>query len=260
MVLSGINIYPIKSTKGISLETAFVEERGIQFDRRWMVVDEAGVFLSQRDYPRLALVVTMIKPDGLCVDAPGMPTLTLPVKPKSNEIVKVRVHDDITKGVSAGEEAGNWFSDFLGVSCRVVFMPDEIIRPVDPDYARENDIVSYADAFPLLLISQPSLDDLNSRLAVPVPMNRFRPNVVISGCRAFDEDKWKKILVGDTVFHVTKPCSRCVTTTVDQTTGFKARSRWQRFQNIEKSMGKFCSGRILFLKKGECSMSEISSN
>lgn len=249
MVLSGINIYPIKSTKGISLETAFVEERGIQFDRRWMVVDEAGVFLSQRDYPRLALVVTMIKPDGLCVDAPGMPTLTLPVKPKSNEIVKVRVHDDITKGVSAGEEAGNWFSDFLGVSCRVVFMPDEIIRPVDPDYARENDIVSYADAFPLLLISQPSLDDLNSRLAVPVPMNRFRPNVVISGCRAFDEDKWKKILVGDTVFHVTKPCSRCVTTTVDQTTGVQGKEPLATLSKYRKVDGQVLFGQNIIPEK-----------
>jgi len=115
-------------------------------------------------------------------------------------------------------------------------MPEESLRPVDPDYAREGDIVSFADAFPLLLISQPSLDDLNSRLVVPVPMNRFRPNIVVSGCGAYDEDKWKIIRVGGTFFHVKKPCSRCVTTTIDQTTGVQGKeplATLSKYRNID---------------------------
>ncbi len=241
MVLSELNIYPIKSTKGISLQSALVERRGIRFDRRWMVVDEAGMFLSQRDHPRLALVSTKIEPGSLCVRATGMPTLELPMQPESDEVVRVQVHDDITKGISAGEEARNWFSNFLGVPCRVVFMTEEILRPVNPDYAREGDIVSFADAFPLLLISQASLDDLNSRLAVPVPMNRFRPNVVVNGCGAFDEDGWKKIRVGNMVFHVVKPCGRCVTTTVDQSTGVQGKeplATLSKYRNV--------GGKVLF--------------
>ena len=249
MVLTEIDIYPIKSTKGISLQTAHVEPRGIQFDRRWMVVDEAGMFLSQRDHPRLALVSTKIGSGVLQVIAEGMQTLELPMKMKSNDIVEVQVHDDITKGVSAGKEAGNWFSTFLGVPSRVVFMPEEIRRPVDPDYARDGDIVSFADAFPLLLISQPSLDDLNSRLAVPVPMNRFRPNIVVSGCRAFDEDKWKKIRVGDVVFHVMKPCSRCVTTTVDQATGVQGKEPLATLSQYRKVGGQVLFGQNIIPEK-----------
>ena len=221
MILSEINIYPIKSTKGISLQSAHVERRGIQFDRRWMVVDETGMFMSQRDFPRLALVSTRIDGEVLHVTAAGMPALTLSIKPRLGDTVRVQVHDDVTKGVFAGEEAKNWFSDFLRVACRVMFMPDEILRPVNPKYARGGDIVSFADAYPLLLISQSSLDDLNKRLTVPVPMNRFRPNIVIRGCGAYDEDQWKKIRIGKMVFHVVKPCSRCVTTTVDQATGIQ---------------------------------------
>ncbi len=236
MVLSEINIYPIKSTKGISLQTAFVERRGIQFDRRWMVVNEAGVFLSQRNFPKLALVSTQVDSGCLRVSAPGMRTIELPLTPNNSDSFSVQVWDDAARAVSAGDESKKWFSDFLGIACRVVFMPEESLRPVDPDYAREGDIVSFADAFPLLLISQPSLDDLNSRLVVPVPMNRFRPNIVVSGCGAYDEDKWKIIRVGGTFFHVKKPCSRCVTTTIDQTTGVQGKeplATLSKYRNID---------------------------
>jgi len=223
MVLSEINIYPIKSAKGISLQTAFVERRGIRFDRRWMVVNETGMFLSQRDYPRLALVSTAIESGTLRVTAPGLPALELLVEPKPADIMRVQVHDTITSGMSAGEEAGKWFSNFLGVRCRVVFMTEEIVRPVDPDYARDGDIVSFADAYPLLLLTQASVDDLNTRLAVPVPMNRFRPNIVVAGSRAYDEDRWKSIRIGESVFHLMKGCARCITTTVDQATGVQGK-------------------------------------
>ncbi len=249
MVLSEINIYPIKSTKGISLQTAEVERRGIRFDRRWMVVDHNGMFLSQRDTPRLALISTKIDSDVLHVSAENMPVLELRMKPNSSEILQVQVHDDITKGMSAGEEARQWFSDFLGVSCRVVFMAEEIIRPVDADYARDGDIVSFADAFPLLLISQPSLDDLNSRLEMPVPMNRFRPNLVINGCEAYEEDRWKRIRIGGTIFQLVKPCARCVTTTVDQATGVQGKEPLATLSQYRNAGGKVLFGQNVIPEK-----------
>ncbi|MGA9406342.1 MAG: MOSC N-terminal beta barrel domain-containing protein [Bacteroidota bacterium] len=242
MVLSEIYIYPIKSTRGISLQSGYVERRGIQFDRRWMVVNEAGMFMSQRDFPRLALVSTRIDSTLLHVNAPGMPVLEIPMKQYFFHPVQVQVHDDVTQGISAGEDAKNWFSNFLDVPCRVVFMPEEIFRPVDSDYAHDGDIVSFADAFPLLLISQSSLDDLNTRLIVPVPMNRFRPNIVIRGCGAYDEDKWKKIRVGETIFHVVKPCSRCVTTTVDQATGIQGKEPLATLSQYRKVNGQVFFG------------------
>ena len=128
-------------------------------------------------------------------------------------------------------------------------MPEEILRPVNPDYAREGDIVSFADAFPLLLISQASLDDLNSKLAVPVPMNRFRPNIVINGCGAFDEDGWKKIRVGNMVFHVMKPCGRCVTTTVDQSTGVQGKEPLATLSKYRKVDGKVLFGQNVIPEK-----------
>ncbi|MGA7161012.1 MAG: MOSC N-terminal beta barrel domain-containing protein [Bacteroidota bacterium] len=242
MILSEINIYPLKSAKGISLQTAYVELRGIQFDRRWMVVDESGMFLSQRDFPRLALVSTRIDNEILHVSASGMSALDLPIKQQFGHAVQVQIHSDVTKGVFAGEEAKNWFSDFLGVPCRVMFMPDEILRPVNPKYARDGDIVSFADAYPLLLISESSLDDLNKRLTVPVPMNRFRPNIVVRDCGAYDEDHWKKIRIGKMIFYVVKPCSRCVTPTVDQETGVQGKEPLATLSQYRKVDGQVFFG------------------
>ncbi len=235
ITLCEINIYPIKSTKGISLQSARVERRGLQFDRRWMIVDEAGVFLSQREFPRLALVSARIDGEALLVNAPGMGELFLGATSENNSAINVRVWDDDVKAVTAGEAAKKWFTEFLGAQCQPVFMPEESTRPVKPKYSRDNDIVSFADGYPLLLISRASLADLNLRLATPVPMNRFRPNLVVDGCDAYAEDTWKDIRVGDTIFHVAKPCERCVTTTVDQTTGVAGKeplATLSRYRNV----------------------------
>ena len=219
ITLSEINIYPIKSTKGITLQSAHVERRGIQYDRRWMIVDDAGAFLSQREFPRLALVSARIDSRELFVNAPGMSEIPIRAISESGSNITVRIWDDDVKAITAGESAKKWFTEFLRTPSQPVFMPEESHRPVNTKYSRDNDIVSFADGYPLLLISQASLDDLNSRLATPVPMNRFRPNIVVEGCNAFAEDTWKKIRVGEMIFHVAKPCERCVTTTVNQATG-----------------------------------------
>ena len=245
MTLSEINIYPIKSAKGISVGSAYVERRGIQLDRRWMVVNASGVFLSQRDFPRLALVSTRLGSDVLHVNAPGMKTLTLLLQPAAADPLRVRVWDDIVESFSAGEEASVWFSTYLRAPCRVVFMPEESMRRVEREYDVNNDIVSFADGFPLLLMSQSSLEDLNTKLPAPVPMNRFRPNVVVRGSVAFAEDRWKKIRIGSMLFYVVKACSRCVTTTVDQETGIQGKEPLATLSTYRKFDGNVLFGQNL---------------
>jgi len=219
MYISEINIYPVKSTKGIRLEAAHVERRGLRLDRRWMVVDESGVFISQRDLTKLALISTSLGETTLSLDAPGRPPLSLPLVPDGASFMNARVWDDAVRVCSMGKVADEWLTSFLGIRCRLVCMPDTTVRSVNPDFASPADIVSLADAFPILLISQASLDDLNSRLSQPVPMNRFRPNIVVGGSKAFEEDSWRRIRLGSLILRIVKPCSRCVTTTVDQQTG-----------------------------------------
>jgi uncharacterized protein YcbX len=216
--LSGLYVYPIKSAGGISLQASEVDERGLRHDRRWMLVDEAGRFISQRRSPRMALIGGRIEPDLLLVDAPDMPSLEIPLAPPQGEPLLAQVWNDLVEVLTVGVEADRWFGEFLGVRCKLVFLPDESVRPVDPDYGRTGDRVGLADGFPFLLASDASLADLNVRMESPVPMNRFRPNLVVQGCEPFAEDGWRLIRSGEITLRVAKPCARCVITTVDQGT------------------------------------------
>ena len=218
MYLSGLHVYPIKSMGGIPLEAWDVDGRGLRYDRRWMLVDEEGWFISQRELPRMALISVGIDPARLVVNAPGMPSLQLPLGPTTGETILARIWDDVVEVSPVAEDADRWFGEFLGVPCSLVSLPDESVRPVDPDYGEAGDQVGLADGFPFLLISEASLADLNARLEHPLPMNRFRPNLVIGGCEPFAEDGWSRVRIGSITFRVVKPCSRCAITTVDQTT------------------------------------------
>lgn len=221
--LSQINIYPIKSCRGFSTESWELEPRGFRYDRRWMLVDDEGMFLSQREFPRMTLISVEVESDRLRVEAPKMEPLFVPFQLNSGKHIPVTVWDDGVEAVSVGNDAAEWFSEFLGVSCKVVTMTERSIRPVEKEYSINNDVVSFADGFPLLLISEASLADLNTRLEVPIPMKRFRPNLVVKGCEPFAEDLWKEIMIGDVKLHVVKPCARCTVTTVDPETGEKGR-------------------------------------
>jgi MOSC domain-containing protein len=216
--LTGLHIYPIKSAHGISLAEAEVDEFGLRHDRRWMVVDESGTFLSQRSHPRLALVVPSIGDEALQVDAPGMGTLRTPLHPKATVATSVTVWDDTCPATWLGERTRTWFTEFLGTPCNLVHMADDVVRPADPAFAPPTARVSFADGFPFLLIAEESLADLNRRLAHPVPMNRFRPNLVVAGAEPYAEDDWRKIEIGGLGLRIVKPCGRCVVTTTDQTT------------------------------------------
>jgi uncharacterized protein YcbX len=219
--LSEINIYPIKSLKGISLENSPVEKRGLQFDRRWMLVDADKRLITQREVPGMALMGVSVGKDRLAVRFEDR-SIDIPMAPTPGKSDDVGIWKNIVPADVYDRETNAWFSQALGVNCRLVAMPETTRRPIDPEYAiRPDDVVSFADGYPFLLISEASLAELNSRLEVPVPMNRFRPNFVVSGSGPFEEDGWKIIRIGNTVFHVVKPCARCVLTTIDQSTGIK---------------------------------------
>jgi uncharacterized protein len=217
--LTGLNIYPIKSARGIALDESEIDECGLRHDRRWMVTDQSGGFLSQRSHPRLALVTPSIRGDTLRVDAPGSPVLELPLHPFETVTTSVTVWDDTCPATWAGEPAARWFSEVLETDCNLVHMADRHVRPADTTFAPPGTRVSFADGFPFLLISEESLADLNRRLADPLPMNRFRPNLVVAGGEPYAEDVWKRIEIGGIGLRVVKPCGRCVVTTTDQDTG-----------------------------------------
>jgi uncharacterized protein YcbX len=221
MIISQINVYPIKSLSGVNLRTSVAENRGLQFDRRWMLTDEQNQFLTQRDFPKMATISIKIINDGLRVSA-GAETLKISPEPKTDNVATVKIWSSRCRARIYENEVNQWFSDVLETNCRLVLMPEGTRRRVNYFYAvRRDDVVSFADGYPFLLTGENSLADLNSRLDAPVPMNRFRPNLVVSGSGAFAEDEWKKIKIGACVFHVVKQCARCVITTIDQGRGVK---------------------------------------
>lgn len=243
LVVSRLFVYPVKSLGGTELGVAEVEARGFRHDRRWMLVDGDGVFLSQRRYPRMALASARVEGDLLVVQAPGMPALKSPRSPENASITNVSVWGDAVEAVACGDEADRWFEKFLGVACRLVYMPDDVERAVDPGYARVGDQVGFADAFPFLFLSEASLDDLNARLDEPLPMNRFRPSIVIDGCGPYDEDRWLGVRLGGIRFRAVKPCARCAITTVDQATGEKGKEPLRTLATYRQVDGKVLFGR-----------------
>ena len=217
--LSEINIYPVKSLAGISLQSSEVEERGLKYDRRWVLVDETNTFITQRKFPGMALIKVSVETDGLKLQhkTKNVEPLIIPFKFEHNEKSDVVIWDDTVQGVFYNSEIDEWFSDMLGLKCRLVKMPDSTKRAVNKNYVK-NKIVSFADGYPFLIIGQSSLDDLNSRLEESLPMNRFRPNLVFTGGKPYEEDKWNKFKIGEVKFRGIKPSIRCVITTINQET------------------------------------------
>lgn len=216
-------VYPIKSLGGCRLESAAVGELGLASDRRWMLVDDAGVFLTQRANPRMALAHVAPNAEGVTVTAPGQDALTLTPPPRDAARRRVQIWDDVVEGTTYPAEIDTWFSAFIGSSVHLVYMDDDVRRRVDPVNAKPDDRAPFSDAYPLLIVSRESLAALNERLAAkgvdPVVVQRFRPNIVVDGVgEAFAEDAWTDIAVGSTRLRVAKPCARCVLTTVDPAT------------------------------------------
>ncbi|HEX2250245.1 MAG TPA: MOSC N-terminal beta barrel domain-containing protein, partial [Gemmatimonadales bacterium] len=240
--LTGLTVYPIKSAGGIPVSDWPVDEFGLRYDRRWMLVDDSGEFLSQRSHPRLALARPSIRDGSLRIDAPGMPSLELPLEPTASVTTDVTVWNDTCPAAWLGERPASWFSDFLGSSCSLVYMTGETLRPADPAYAPDGTRVSFADAFPFLIISEESLADLNRRLARPLPMNRFRPNLVVAGGAPYQEDLWERIEINGIGIRVVKPCARCVVTTTDQVTAEQGREPLRTLATYRQISGKVMFG------------------
>ena len=198
MRISEINIYPIKSLAGISLQEAMVEDRGLQFDRRWMLVDDANQFMTQRNFPAMALIRVAAYDSHLTASINSR-KLEIPFAPDTDICANVTVWNSKVSARIYENEINLWFSQILQTDCKLVLMTEESKRMVNPEYAirKFEDAVSFADGYPFLLIGEGSLADLNSRLETPLPMNRFRPNLVVSGSDAFAEDTWKKIKIGE---------------------------------------------------------------
>ena len=225
--LASIHIYPMKAARAVDLEQARVEPCGLAGDRRWLLVNEDGRSVTQREASSLARVsVTYDSPGGpIKVSAAGCPDCRIapPALARGAELLKVTVWDSVVPAAAAGPAADAWFSSYLGRPVRLVHLDDPTRRPVLPEYGRDGDVVSFADDFPLLLTSMGSLGELNRWLTgdgeQPVPMSRFRPSVAVTGAPPWAEDHWRRIRIGAVGFRVAKPCGRCVVTTIDQSTG-----------------------------------------
>ncbi|MFT3933313.1 MAG: MOSC domain-containing protein [Chitinophagaceae bacterium] len=256
LTVSGLYVYPIKSLGGIAVNNALVTSRGLQYDRRMMLVDEQNMFLTQREHAVMALLQPAIEEDGLYIHHKknGLPPLFIPHQPANNNSITVTVWDDTCSAILYEDNINEWFTEALQMTCKLAYMPDNSLREVDKRYAQDNEITSFADGYPMLLIGQASLDDLNGRLASPIPMNRFRPNIVFTGGEPFFEDQMRSFSINDIAFYGVKPCARCVMTTIDQESGIGSKEPLKTLARYRFKNNKILFGQNL-LHKGEGSIS-----
>jgi uncharacterized protein YcbX len=219
--LTGLWVYPVKSCRGIPLAEARATPHGLAHDREWLVVDEAGQFVTQRNFPRLAQIETVLTSESLELRAPGLELLEVPLAAGSQPHRTVTVWNHTTEALDEGDRAAAWLSEFLEARLRLVRWDPTRRRPTDPRWTGDTPAESYfADAYPFLVLSEESVADLNARIVgpVPLPMNRFRPNLVIAGGDAYVEDRVTTLRNDAFEFRIVKPCTRCVITTTDQAT------------------------------------------
>jgi uncharacterized protein YcbX len=216
-------VYPVKSCGGIEVDQADLTEMGLAQDRRWMIVDPAGRFRTQRDTPRLAIIRSALEQGGLRLRAPGFNDCLVPALCGSVAGRRVRVWNDEVEAIDAGDAAAAWLSDVIGTPLRLVRYPDRTARHSDPRWALRDDApVTFADGWALHVISDASLNDLSCQLSTPLPVARFRPNIVLTGLPAWSEDSVEAVRVRGAVLRFVKPCTRCATTVTDQDAGRRA--------------------------------------
>jgi len=214
-VLSEIFIYPVKSLAGIKVSNWSVNEKGLLHDRKWMLIDNNNQFLSQRRLPKMVLIKTQITDCELILSTPSSGSISLPLDPDDGDDCKITIWNDQCSAKTTTKYADQWLSDFLGIKCKLVYQPDDVVRAVDPDYALATDKVNFSDGFPFLIISTASLNSLNQAMGLQLPILRFRPNLVISNCESYAEDSWREITINGIGFRLPKPCSRCSVPTID---------------------------------------------
>jgi uncharacterized protein YcbX len=250
--ISSLIYYPIKACRGFEVDSARVERMGLQNDRRMMVVTPEGGHLTQREHPRLALVNPKLNDGVVTLSAPNFDSIQFGIQTSG---ISYPVSIWKSKGVQAidqGDEAAQWFSDWLGTPVRLVHMAEDYKRLVDREYAvSADDHTGFADGYPILITSEEGLEDLNTRLESPVPMNRFRPNIVVKGGAAYVEDTWNRIKVGDVELAVVKPNARCVVTTIDKDTLEKSKEPLKTLEKYRRhKLGAIFGQNVIPLNEG----------
>ncbi len=249
--ISELFIYPIKSLGGTSLSSAVVTDRGLRYDRRWMLVDAQNEFMTQRSNSKMALLQVDIVEEGLKVfHKKNHSSIVIPFESQMNEGVMVQVWSDRCRAQVVSKEADEWFSEMLSAHCRLVYMPEGTHRRVDGRYAKNKEITSFSDGYPFLLIGQSSLDDLNNRLTEKLPINRFRPNIVFTGGLPFEEDNWMHFAVRGIQFYGVKLCARCVVTTINQDEAIAGKEPLKTLATYRMNNNKIYFGQNL-LHQGE---------
>ncbi len=241
--VSEITVYPIKSLSGISLSQAMVQPRGLQFDRRWMLVEADGSFITQRDDPSLVRFKVSLTEQGLEVSAPDFLPCPIPFQGEGRDM-HVRVWNSELPATMVSDHVDAWFSAALGRQCHLVAMPEDASRTINPAFG--DSPVSFADAMPILVLSEASLQDLNERLEQPVPANRFRANILVRGLKAFEEESITQIAVGNLVLQPTKRCGRCLVTCTDQTTGERGTEPLRTLAKYRTFNNNACMGMYFF--------------
>jgi uncharacterized protein len=241
--LSEIWIYPIKSLGGIRANKAQVFEKGLEYDRRWMLVDTNGHFMTQRTYPQMALFQVAIENNRLTIHhKKNQAQYSFAMDAHQPHAKLVTIWEDSVQAVEVHPQASKWFSEQLNLPCKLVYFPEGNPRAVDPNYTAGKENVSLADGYPFLIVGQASLDDLNNRLPEPVTISRFRPNFVFTGGLPYEEDDWQQFFIGNNRFNAIKKCGRCTLTTVDPLTGTKGTEPLQTLAGYRKSGSKVYFG------------------
>ncbi|MEZ4687426.1 MAG: MOSC domain-containing protein [Bacteroidia bacterium] len=253
-MLKAIYTYPVKSLGGIALKEAQLGPRGIFMDRRWILTDLHGNMLTQRSHPTMALFKTDFASNGILVFPPDAEDeddhILLPFDMHEDETAKIDVFGTQGKAHALGQAYDLWFSFHLDSPCRIWFMPDDSDRMLESSYTSYQGPMSFADGWPLLVLSEASLVSLNDRMAEPVPMDRFRPNLVVDGDFPFQEDSWKRIQIGDAVIEGGKPCGRCAIVTVDQKTGIKGKEPLETLAGWRRKENSVIFGWNMFSREG----------
>jgi len=259
-IISQLFIYPIKSLGGFEVSSAQLTDKGFKYDRRWMIVDANNRFLTQREHPSMSLLQTVIAEDQLVIfykkDHSDKVSFSLTnTKPQK---VKVTIWEDACTAYYVADEVDEWLSVKLSMQCRLVYMPDEEERKVDERYAHNKETTNFSDGYPLMMIGQKSLDDLNSRLAEALTMDRFRPNIVFAGGAAFDEDIMEHIQINKVDLYGVKLCARCVLTTINQSNATKAKEPLKTLASYRLKNNKIYFGQnLLFKQNGLINVGDI---
>ncbi len=257
--LTQLKIYPVKSLPGISLEESIVEERGFKYDRRWMLVDNEYMFITQRLFPQMVFIDVKIEKCELVFThkRKNIEPLKISLTKFPHKVVDVIVWDDFCEANQYSEEVNNWFSDAIDFQCKLVYMPKTTERKTSTKYFNESKNISFADGYPFLIIGEESLNYLNSKLVKDVSMDQFRPNIVFSGGSEHEEDNWNNIKIGELKFSVVKPCARCVITTIDPSSANKNKEPLATLSTYRNFNNKIMFGQnIIGLSKGKLTIGQ----